>query len=119
MITADRAVKENREVFAVPSAINSLALSGTNNLIRKGEAKLVDNVEHILENFQMESQIMVPKHDFSYEERLVLEKIADGGKSTDEICAETMFPFPKVARILMKLNMDSVITEDMDEWTLV
>lgn len=48
LITANSALEQNREVFAVPANINSPTAAGTNELIRKG-AKLVQKSDDIIE----------------------------------------------------------------------
>lgn len=53
LITASLALDFNRDVFAVPGSIFSPASSGTNALIRNG-AKIVRNVNDIIEEFALE-----------------------------------------------------------------
>ncbi len=50
LITADFAVDEGKDVFAVPGSIYSNTSRGTNELIKEG-AKLVENVFDILEEY--------------------------------------------------------------------
>ena len=48
MITARNALEQNREVFAIPSAVHERGTSGTNALIKEGKAKLTETVDDIL-----------------------------------------------------------------------
>lgn len=60
MITADLALDQNREVFAVPHALDNLYGTGCNYLIKTGAAKLVQTVDDILEELPIEQGINVP-----------------------------------------------------------
>ena len=51
LITANFALEQGREVFAVPNEIFNSKYEGGNNLIKSGQAKLIMSVDDIIEEF--------------------------------------------------------------------
>ena len=76
LITADFALDQGRDVFAVPADIFSPVSQGVNNLIKSG-AKPVSRADEILEE---------------YSERFPEKILLDGGKTNDMIKDNGMFP---------------------------
>lgn len=58
LISARMASEYNREVFAIPGRVDASNSAGTNSLIRQGQAKLVTNLEDILDELGDVGRIM-------------------------------------------------------------
>ncbi len=77
--TANFALDQNREVFAVPGSLNIPQSEGTNTLIKKGEAKLIMNAADVLDELEIKLKPVVGKNipKPSVELNLFEEKIMD------------------------------------------
>ena len=121
LITADFALEQNREVFAMPGNINSAKSSGTNRLIKEG-AKLVEGLEDILEELESvmdikELTLKNPRPDtrnpnlssISPEEKAIFSILDNSPKSLDEISEITDFPIRRISEVLLKLELKKLI----------
>lgn len=85
LITANLALSQNRDVFAVPGAANSANSKGTNKLIKEG-AKLVENADDVIDELNIDECFLKSKT----EESQLLEKPAGINCSDD---AKRLFQF--------------------------
>jgi DNA processing protein len=81
MITAAMALDQNREVFAIPSALADKRVSGTNRLIKEGKALLTESVEDIITELgprlQSLKQVSAPASEVQPDLTLFERRLAD------------------------------------------
>jgi len=129
LITARLASEYNREVFAVPGAIDRPEYSaGVNALIRDGGAKLVTGLEDVLEELaavgeimgrhsgpgdaresQQESPTVKTTVQLTRDERAVLDAIGDGLEDVDLIASANELEASRVATILTALELKGLV----------
>lgn len=119
LITARYALEQGRDVFAIPNNITKIGLSGTNHLIRRGEAKLVETVDHILEEFHMQPATLRPPLSFSAIESELLERIVNGGKSIDQLTIETPYNVARLSEVFISLQLKGVVKEIGQKWVII
>jgi DNA processing protein len=114
MITAQLALEQNREVFAIPGSILSPASRGTNHLIQEG-AKLVRDSTDILEELnlmavahQMEMREAVPASDT---ESLLLKHLGAEPTHIDEVCRSSGLPVATVSSTLAMMELKGLVKQ--------
>ncbi len=112
LITARWAALQGKEVFALPGPINSSKSEGTNKLIQEG-AKLVQNVEDILEEFgritprEREARFSALDED----EKKIYLALLEGPRHIDELAVELDMPANQLLTKLFVMEMKGIITE--------
>ena len=118
LITADFALEQGREVFSVPGNTTSPYSQGTNRLIKQG-AKLVEEAQDVLEELdlsplgEMKRQKMSSrgKLSLSLEEEKILDLLGGQPSHIDLLVQESSLPAPKVAEVLMRLEIKGLIRQ--------
>lgn len=110
LITANYALEQNREVFAVPGSIFSPTSRGTNELIRKG-AHMVSNIGHVLDELNIDTQIIseTVNAPVSEEERLILDILTREPTHIEDLIRQIKLPAAVVSANLTLLEMKSRI----------
>ncbi len=129
MITADLALDQNREVFAVPHALDNLYGTGCNYLIKTGAAKLVQTVDDILEELPIEQEkknsstrIDLPKPKLWRNEELddlskkVCELLELGEAQIDSMSDELEVNTSQLLVVLLQLEMKELVTQKVGKY---
>jgi DNA processing protein len=126
LITADYAIEQGKEVFAVPGNIFSKHSEGTNLLIKRG-AKLVHKIDDILEELEpklkkfiaskrnpnMKNLILkdIDALEISSEEKAICNILGLEAKHIDNISRELNIPVSRLLGILLSLEMKGIIMQ--------
>ena len=109
LITADFALEEGREVFAVPGEITSALSAGTNDLLRLGAAPLTSSKD-VLDLFDLAGP-PVPEPDVGAEATAVLTSLRDGPAGADELARSTGLDAAAIAAALTDLELAGLASE--------
>lgn len=121
LITARLANEQNRDVFAVPGAIDNPCSAGTNKLIGQG-AIPVREPKDILESYNITDNIKVVLNDsikktltpefqnITSEENKIITLLNQEPSSADELFEQLTLSFSELLQTLSKLELEQKIT---------
>lgn len=116
LITAEYAMEQGKDLFAIPGNITSFFSIGCNQLIREG-AKPVAVLDDILIDLNIDIKNYELNPDLGDDEFAVYDIIRKQGElSTEDLMKFTDFEVPKLAGILTVLEMKGAITNSMGKF---
>lgn len=105
LITANFALEQGRAVMAVPGNITSLRSAGPNNLIKSGALPVTDATD-VLNALDLDhKELHKPVKADSAEEAKILELLADGVNSTDQLIENSGLEAARFANIISLMEI--------------
>lgn len=115
LITADFALEQGRDVFAVPGRLGDILSDGCNNLIRQG-AGIAISPEKLLEDLCFLAETSTKKAEknkiaLERSENLVYSCLSLQAQNLEKICCQTGLSPAEVLRVLTKLELLGCVKE--------
>ena len=118
LITANFALEQGRDVFAIPGNVGVEGSRGTNRLIKDG-AKMVESSEDILEEIlpqwkrgkERVEEVKPRGPELTEEERALYEMLGENPLHIDVMIRESGFEPGKVSSLLLTLELKELISQ--------
>lgn len=115
LLTADLALEQGRELFAVPGSPDSARSIGANRLIKRG-ARLLTSIDDVFEELpRLKGQVAAKKFrqlpDLTELEEKMLKILADGPMQLDQLSRKTGLKVAELMEVLLALELKGVVQE--------
>jgi len=115
LITAQCALEESREVFAVPGPPGSEKSAGTNNLIKQG-AKLLTSAQDVFDEIprlvgEITAARVREKPDLTERERHLVDLLSGGPLQIDQLCRQAELSVSESLEYLLALELKGIVEE--------
>lgn len=108
LITVRHAKKQGKELFCLPGNISNKSSIGSNELIKNG-AKMVTDVNDILEELVKKSQVDIGENEINSEYKTIYNILTDVPMHINEICKRVNSPIAEVNQIITMLEIEGLI----------
>ncbi|MFQ5629315.1 MAG: DNA-processing protein DprA [bacterium] len=117
LITANFALEQNREVFAIPGSIYSPLSAGPHQLIKEG-AKLVSTIEDVFEEIPIQGELfhrqeykIVDTEKLSPQEIKALQCLSNDPVHIDQLASKTNLPTSELLALLLQLEFNGYVKQ--------
>jgi len=117
MITVERALSQNRPVFALPGRVDQESFQGNHTLIKERKAELIENVHDIVKVFDdyplplvFKETVNIP-FPLEQEEEALLRQMPTQEASVEELNLHIQWPIAKLNGLLMSLVLKKMVKE--------
>lgn len=117
MITMEKAKEHKRDLFALPGRVDNPNYAGNHQLIKSGQARLIENATDITGHYedlfggQATTKKMTPQVILDKEEEELLSKLPSNEINIEEMVVLTKLPIRKINILLMGLLLKKAIKE--------
>ena len=120
LITADYALEQGKDIYAVPGRMYDALSEGCNNLIRQG-AGIISDVDEFLKELELQGEINTGEDNLKNlllekDERLVYSCLSLRPKNVGELLKKTGISVPEMMDILARLLQKGFITETVKNY---
>lgn len=120
-ITANHALDQNREVFAIPGDIFRSCSAGCNSLIQRGEAKLICDAEDVLIEFpdlklEEKTRSVNKFSSLPLDQRLIIKCLSDSSAPIDKLTRLTKLETNVVLANLTELELNGLVRRSDDQY---
>ena len=120
LITADYALEQGRDIYAVPGRIYDALSGGCNNLIQQG-AGIISDVDEFLKEIELQGEINTGEDNLKNlllekDERLVYSCLSLRPKNVGELLEKTGILVPDMMDVLARLLQKGFITETVKNY---
>lgn len=117
LISAELALEQGRDVFAVPGRIKDALSAGTNRLISQGAVPVTD-VKDVIEYYGMELSVPCPEVKknnslLEKEETMVYASLSLMPRHIDEVAKECGLSVTDTMKVLIQLECEGLIRQDI------
>jgi DNA processing protein len=115
MITANIALDQNRDLFAVPGSIFNPRSAGPHRLLRASMAQPVTSPQEVIEEVAALSggvhSVAVTPVQLTLEEQKLHDLLSDEPTHIDEIAAECGYSLPSLLVVLLQMELNGIVRQ--------